>query len=257
MDPTDIVLVPFDIHKLTVFVGIVWCLRAVLGQGGEIILLLLLLKEGGGGVTVKHNQSSRTHISSFLLQQTLHFLQATVATWMIAILCGVPPTTQHIKHTLLACFYIVTLAFFPITNTNTRTADVIMDSTTTNKQYQQQLQQQLPWWQARLILPPLTQLLQVQLQASSSQQQQEEKVNNHNAAFFMSFLTTCQTHGTLFGLVPCSILRLYDWGSQIQRWPLPLILGSTYGFVAGTVLSIVYYMIYYLYYCHNSNKGYH
>jgi hypothetical protein len=33
-------------------------------------------------------------------------------------------------------------------------------------------------------------------------------------------------------------LRLYDWGGQIQRWPLPVMLGSTYGFVLGTMVGL-------------------
>lgn len=46
-------------------------------------------------------------------------------------------------------------------------------------------------------------------------------------------------HGTLGGIMVCSILAILDWGLQIQRWPLPLVIGGTYGCLAGSIGSIL------------------
>jgi hypothetical protein len=39
--------------------------------------------------------------------------------------------------------------------------------------------------------------------------------------------------------IPFSILRLYDRGWQWQRWPVPVVVASTYGWVLGAVLGLI------------------
>jgi hypothetical protein len=48
-------------------------------------------------------------------------------------------------------------------------------------------------------------------------------------------LASSQIYGTLLVAIPIQILHVFDWGAQIQRFPLPIILGCTYGWVVGTV----------------------
>jgi hypothetical protein len=36
-----------------------------------------------------------------------------------------------------------------------------------------------------------------------------------------------------------SILRLYDRGWQVQRWPTPIVLGATYGWVGGVMIGTI------------------
>lgn len=43
------------------------------------------------------------------------------------------------------------------------------------------------------------------------------------------------TNATVFLTILFQILRLYDRGWQAQRWPIPVILGSTYGWVLGSL----------------------
>jgi hypothetical protein len=38
--------------------------------------------------------------------------------------------------------------------------------------------------------------------------------------------------------IPFQILSILDHGMQIQRWPLPVLLGGTYGYVIGTIIGI-------------------
>ncbi|CAB9509176.1 expressed unknown protein [Seminavis robusta] len=176
MDPTDIVLVPLELDRLTVYVSVVSAASWVLAMtNGETFLSLLL-----------------------------HWISAACAFFAIAIVCGASPT-EHLYHTALACLYISSLAIL-LTTTNNGSSTAISG---------------VSWWESRLALPLLP----------------TKKANDESAMlqFHSHLLATCQTHATLFVTIPFQILRLYDWGSQIQRWPLPITLGSTYGFVLGTI----------------------
>ena len=48
------------------------------------------------------------------------------------------------------------------------------------------------------------------------------------------------SHCTLATTIPLQILRLYDRGWQIQRWPVPVILGSTYGWILGVLVGTLW-----------------
>jgi len=47
-------------------------------------------------------------------------------------------------------------------------------------------------------------------------------------------------HCTVAATIPLQILRLYDRGWQVQRWPVPVILGSTYGWILGVVIGTLW-----------------
>ena len=51
-------------------------------------------------------------------------------------------------------------------------------------------------------------------------------------------LKTSRLYGTLLGSIPFQILAILDRGIQVQRWPIPIILGVTYGYVLGTVVGL-------------------
>jgi hypothetical protein len=46
-------------------------------------------------------------------------------------------------------------------------------------------------------------------------------------------------YGVFCGAIPFQLLQVLDWGLQIQRWPLPLIIGTTIGWVVGTMVGII------------------
>jgi hypothetical protein len=52
-------------------------------------------------------------------------------------------------------------------------------------------------------------------------------------------LKTSRIFGTIVGCIPFQILSILDRGVQIQRWPLPIILGVTYGYVFGSIIGLV------------------
>ena len=52
-------------------------------------------------------------------------------------------------------------------------------------------------------------------------------------------MTCSRFYGTVFGTIPFQVLNILDWGSQVQRWPLPILIGSTYGWIGGTLVGIM------------------
>mmetsp|Transcript_31455 Transcript_31455/g.31712 ORF Transcript_31455/g.31712 Transcript_31455/m.31712 type:complete len:246 (-) Transcript_31455:123-860(-) len=46
-------------------------------------------------------------------------------------------------------------------------------------------------------------------------------------------------YGTIICTIIAMILNPLDWGSQIQRWPVPMMLGSTLGYCVGAILVFI------------------
>lgn len=55
---------------------------------------------------------------------------------------------------------------------------------------------------------------------------------------YSDILSTCRLYFTLAFIIPFSILSILDHGEQHQRWPVPVLLGGTYGFVFGSIVGI-------------------
>mmetsp|Transcript_5637 Transcript_5637/g.14084 ORF Transcript_5637/g.14084 Transcript_5637/m.14084 type:complete len:231 (-) Transcript_5637:567-1259(-) len=55
---------------------------------------------------------------------------------------------------------------------------------------------------------------------------------------FSDLLSTTRLYTTLGFIIPFSILSILDHGDQQQRWPVPVLMGGTYGFVVGSIVGI-------------------
>jgi len=51
-------------------------------------------------------------------------------------------------------------------------------------------------------------------------------------------LATSRLYTTFLFAIPFQVLTILDHGMQVQRWPLPLIIGGSYGYVLGTIIGI-------------------
>jgi len=47
-------------------------------------------------------------------------------------------------------------------------------------------------------------------------------------------------YGVLFGVMFSMVLLTLDWGAQSQRWPVPFMLGSTFGHVTGAAIALIW-----------------
>jgi hypothetical protein len=53
-------------------------------------------------------------------------------------------------------------------------------------------------------------------------------------------MKACRFYATLLITIPFQILQILDSGIQVQRWPIPLVLGSTVGWVAGSIVGLLW-----------------
>lgn len=56
---------------------------------------------------------------------------------------------------------------------------------------------------------------------------------------FSNILATCRLYGMIAVSIPFQLLSVLDHGAQMQRWPLPVLLGGTYGYIIGTFCGLV------------------
>ena len=124
-------------------------------------------------------------------------------------LCGASPT-ERMGHTAFATVYLTTLAtaldppHFPAASA---TPSRILDR----------------------LYPPSS-----SSSSSSSSLQYPDKVLV-SSSIVSVLLTTC----VVVLNVPLMVLRLYDRGYQVQRWPVPVVLATTYGWILGNFLGTI------------------
>jgi len=164
MDPSDIILTPYALERLSLYVNVVFATFLALA-------------------------SIQTQCKRSIMNLVLEVFYATLMFWGIFVLCGADPT-QNILHTLWSALYVATLAWLTPYN-NTRKSNN---------------------FSAKLSLKLL---------------------------FQDDTLASYQLYGTVLGMIPVQILNILDWGAQVQRWPLPLLVGSTFGWVVGTLVGII------------------
>eukprot|EP00532_Pseudo-nitzschia_australis_P013803 CAMPEP_0168208268 /NCGR_PEP_ID=MMETSP0140_2-20121125/1973_1 /TAXON_ID=44445 /ORGANISM="Pseudo-nitzschia australis, Strain 10249 10 AB" /LENGTH=99 /DNA_ID=CAMNT_0008134645 /DNA_START=623 /DNA_END=920 /DNA_ORIENTATION=+ len=52
-------------------------------------------------------------------------------------------------------------------------------------------------------------------------------------------LATTRLYMTIAFVIPFSILSVLDHGNQQQRWPVPVLMGGTYGFAFGSIAGLI------------------
>jgi hypothetical protein len=73
---------------------------------------------------------------------------------------------------------------------------------------------------------------QTQHRTTTSQQQ-------HNIHQYYYYYYYSMYYGSIIGMIVASILRILDIGLQVQRHPIPIILGYTYGSIGGLLIWIL------------------
>ena len=186
MDPTDIVKVPYDKRRLTLY---------VLG----VILLAL--------VSVARTAAPTKSLLLRMRQWLTDVLILSVFCWAVLILCGTSPE-KNIQQTILASLHFTTMIWFhpPVFHSG---------------------QQQQP--------STLTGRVHLCVRATRVTMEGEQKQPRQQ-----DMLSSIQAYGTVFTVIPCQILLLYDHGMQAQRWPVPLVSGATYGWAIGTLFGTIW-----------------
>jgi len=133
-------------------------------------------------------------------------LLLTAVTYAVYILAGAS-LSRDLLHSMAAAFYTAALAWL----------DPPIFATTTT-------------WNARQHWHLLIRGNSSSGSGSSSSQQQQS-----SATTGQDTVATCGAHCMASFLIPLQILLLYDAGWQVQRWPVPVIVASTYGSAVGVL----------------------
>ena len=83
--------------------------------------------------------------------------------------------------------------------------------------------------------------LSVSNHSSSSDEKDINKIVDDSRGILWQILIggrPLEFFSSIFILIPCMILRILDHGMQIQRWPIPVLIGITAGFTLGNILSV-------------------
>jgi hypothetical protein len=148
---------------------------------------------------------------SFSIMNTVQLVgQATMGIYMSFILCGVHPM-YYPKQTILASFYVGVNIIFPLffficeEETNS--------STDGFKEHQMNSTEGISYLFSYLTGP-----------------------ERHKVTSKTRVLHQYTTFGATIGMVTTAILRILDHGMQIQRYPIPIVLGFTIGRCGGVIL---------------------
>lgn len=182
LDPTQIVVIPYDLNRLFLFVACSVFARVML----------------------RPQQQS-------LVKQLLRLGTDTAVAAAAMVLCGASPTSD-LAHTACAAAYLALLA--------TTDPPSILSSAphppSTGGEDPASLS----------LLQRLSQPVTVSLPSDDGPDPRRS---------YGAIVAHC-----VVGLnIPFSILRLYDRGWQWQRWPVPVVVASTYGWVLGTILVLM------------------
>jgi len=217
LDPTEIIAAPFDQQLLAQ--NVVTAFASVLATSVFVDAVHDKLSFGtrrGGGET----GTSIVALSKSAVAGSAGVLAASIPVFLLCVLSGASPL-EHVPHTVLASIYVSVLAFGP------------------------------PFFHPGFFDSSLGLFrLLAGTETPSSADGDDSNLAPPNPApapvksrgFALKpreVVDRWAMLGVFAGNVPSSILLVLDHGSQIQRWPVPLILGSSIGFGIGSCLGVL------------------
>ena len=217
MDPVDIIKTAFPLNHLCRFVALscicptilitCWgCRRAIIVTRNEI-----------------QEQSSHKHFLCSLVNTLLLIGSTTIFLHCVFILCGINPIQLPI-HTFISALYVATNTVLPII--------LPTPSWGGGMNYYKEVAEYL-------LGGPIS---SSDIQQSTHHNQQQRQTQRHNInqqQHKIQKIHQCSTLGTFIGMCACAIFRVLDHGMQIQRYPMPIIIGATAGRVGGVFLAVL------------------
>lgn len=211
MDPSDIVGAAFPLHRLCTFVAysLVWTL-----------LVAFMCR--------KLQYQTPGSYQSGLLNVLLVIGISTIIIHCTFILCGIHPTMFPF-HTLVSAYYVAVNMLLPVLL-------FMPQSYTSQQQYIQHDGSVMKGVIFKMkevssfIFGPSLFIEQPKKEHTHDHKQQQQDLQG------IQRIHQYTTLGTLIGMAICAILRILDHGMQIQRYPIPIILGSTWGSYVGVLI---------------------
>ena len=206
MDPSDIINTPFPLHEIYKFVSVSLVLN---------VLLALIYR-----VVLEKNKQMQHETNEGYISRGLQIILligvSTIIIDFAFILCGIHPMMLPL-HTLISAFYIGMNMMLPVLLTSSQSNCIqYVDSSITKKVTYRLKEVMIYLFGPTLII---------------DETKKENITHNkqHQNAQRIQYIHQYTTLGTLIGMSACTILRILDHGMQIQRYPLPIVIGATYG----------------------------
>jgi hypothetical protein len=203
-----------------------------------VVLIVLMLPS-----LIQANQVSGVMM---LLRTLWDLLQVSVLLTLVFILYGAS-LYDHIFHTYLAAVYVFTLSWLdppifsfardhkskvPTTTTATHTTTQLHNPRHVYDSILLHLRGHTPQVTSTAAAAAAAAVTGVVAASSSSTTWQRQR--QRQFILSQTIVYTCW-----ICTVPMQILLLYDRGYQIQRYPVPIILGSTIGWILGVLLGTI------------------
>jgi hypothetical protein len=162
-------------------------------------------------LTILWGDSTQRHHKLFQL------FPLTLCCFVLFILCGASPY-ENLFHTLLAAAYFAAVCWFDPPFFHKK---VGVDKSATDQSFESQLSSWIRTYKLRL-------------QGIGRQPRPSTDEEMRQVVLAQIILYSC-----IACTVPMQILLLYDRGWQVQRWPIPVVLGSSLGWIVGLLVGTV------------------
>ena len=240
MDPSDIIETPLPLPLLFQFVtfSLGWTLVVTSAS-------LFLVKDPSYPLSPRQRQITPTSKSS-MLHVPLMIGLATIVFHGLIILCGVHPT-EYPLHSLISALYLAYNILLPaIIIPGSMKSSTFLDTPLPEQQRNSVINEvrlKLKNASNYLVGPLLSDRYQGSTIKPSSTQKMHPTTPIQCEQPQTRRLHQYATLGTAIGVTACAILRILDHGMQIQRYPMPIILGATWGRCGGVMLEAVLGML--------------
>jgi len=160
------------------------------------------------------------------LQSTLLIGVSTIVIYFAFILCGIHPMMLPL-HTLISAFYVAMNMMLPVLLTSPESNSIqYVDGSIARKVLYR-------------LKEVMTYLFGPTLIIDETKKENTSHNKQHQNAQRIQYIHQYTTLGTFIGLSACTILRILDHGMQIQRYPLPITIGATYGSCGGVLVGFL------------------
>ena len=214
MDPSDIINTLFPLHELYKFVSVSLLWNLLLALICRVIL-------------EKNKQTQQTTATEGGISKGLQIILligiSTIIIYFTFILCGIHPMMLPL-HTLISAFYIAMNTMLPVLLTSSESNSIQYGDVSIARKVVYKLKEVMTY----LFGPTLI--------IDETKKENTTHNKQHQNAQRTQYIHQYTTLGTLVGMSACAILRILDHGMQIQRYPLPITIGATYGSCGGVLI---------------------
>ena len=230
VDPSIIINTPFaPLERLILFVG------------SSLALQLLL--------STTTNATTTRIAAAYTVVVTYH----TIVLYAIFILCGITPTMGTACHTFLAAFHVVvtsSLSAIELVRPPRSSSAAAATTTSDVTSFWDTVQRVDAHLLGTLSLEGSVETTTT-LHGTTTSTRQNHKQTRHRTTtsqqqhhdihqyYYYYYYYYYMYYGSIIGMIVASILRVLDIGLQVQRHPMPIILGYTYGSIGGLLVWIL------------------